>query len=77
MILYSRLPGQEDGNISFVAEEGAGVWAPTPEQIVSALRTWLVHPEKLAQAAANCRRIATPQASRQIAHLLGGMVGLE
>jgi 1,2-diacylglycerol 3-beta-galactosyltransferase len=28
MILYSRLPGQEDGNIHYVVDEGAGIWAP-------------------------------------------------
>lgn len=77
MILYSRLPGQEDGNISYVVEEGAGVWAPDPEQIVAVLRTWLEQPEKLAQASANCQRIARPQAARQIACLLGKMVRLD
>ncbi len=77
MILYSRLPGQEDGNIQYVVEEGAGVWAPEPEQIVDALRTWLESPEKLTQTSANCQRLARPQASHQIAHLLGEMVGLD
>ena len=33
MILYSRIPGQEDGNVSYVVDEGAGVWAPEPDQI--------------------------------------------
>ncbi len=28
MILYSRLPGQEDGNVTYVVSEGAGLWAP-------------------------------------------------
>lgn len=77
MILYSRLPGQEDGNISYVVEEGAGVWAPEPSRIVEALRTWLEQPDLHAQASANCQRIARPQAARQIAHLLGEMVGLD
>jgi 1,2-diacylglycerol 3-beta-galactosyltransferase len=30
MILYSRMPGQEDGNVSYVVNQGAGVWAPEP-----------------------------------------------
>ncbi len=38
MVLYSRLPGQEDGNVTFIASEGAGVWAPHPEEIVAALK---------------------------------------
>ena len=77
MILYSRLPGQEDGNISYVVQEGAGIWAPEPDQIVTAVRTWLEKPDQYAQAEANCRRIARPHAARQIARLLGEMVGLD
>ena len=76
MILYSRLPGQEDGNVSFVVSEGAGVWAPKPQEIVSSLKDWLDHPEKRLAAAENCRRVAHPQAARQIAHILAGWVGL-
>jgi 1,2-diacylglycerol 3-beta-galactosyltransferase len=76
MILYSRLPGQEDGNVVYVVSEGAGVWAPKPREIVSALKDWLEHPEKLTRAAENCRRVAHPQAARQIAHILADWAGL-
>jgi 1,2-diacylglycerol 3-beta-galactosyltransferase len=76
MILYSRLPGQEDGNVVFVVAEGAGVWAPKPREIVSVLQGWLANPEKLLRVAENCRRVAHPQASRQIAHILAGWAGL-
>jgi 1,2-diacylglycerol 3-beta-galactosyltransferase len=41
MALYSRLPGQEEGNIDYVCKNGAGVWAPHPECIVAALRNWV------------------------------------
>ncbi len=37
IIMYSRMPGQEDGNVTYVVDEGAGVWAPTPEEVVDAL----------------------------------------
>ena len=30
IILYAKLPGQEDGNVDFVVSEGVGVWAPEP-----------------------------------------------
>jgi 1,2-diacylglycerol 3-beta-galactosyltransferase len=76
MILYSRLPGQEDGNVVFVVSEGAGVWAPKPREIVSILQSWIESPEKRQKAAENCRRVAHPQASRQIAHILAYWVGL-
>lgn len=76
MVLYSRLPGQEDGNVAYVVSEGAGVWAPRPEKIVSALQTWIQNPDQRHQAAMACRRLARPKAARQIAHLLAEKVGV-
>jgi 1,2-diacylglycerol 3-beta-galactosyltransferase len=77
MILYSRLPGQEDGNVAFVRAKRVGVWAPKPEQIISTLSDWIEHPEKREAAAAACHKIAKPQAARQIAHILAAKAGLE
>jgi 1,2-diacylglycerol 3-beta-galactosyltransferase len=76
MILYSRLPGQEDGNISYVESEGAGVWAPNPEKIVATLRNWIKYPQEREHAAGACRRLANPQAARQIATILAEYVGI-
>jgi 1,2-diacylglycerol 3-beta-galactosyltransferase len=76
MVLYSRLPGQEDGNVTFVVSEGAGVWAPQPEEIVSALKTWINNPEQYEQAAMACQRLARPHAAREIAALLAEWVGV-
>jgi 1,2-diacylglycerol 3-beta-galactosyltransferase len=76
MILYSRLPGQEDGNVEFVVTEGAGVWAPKPREIVEVLQDWLKNPKKREAAAENCRRVAHPNAARTIAHILADWAGL-
>lgn len=76
MILYSKLPGQEDGNVTFVTQEGAGIWAPKPQLIVSSLREWVNDPKKRDQAAAVCRRLARPQAAHSIASILASQVGL-
>jgi 1,2-diacylglycerol 3-beta-galactosyltransferase len=70
MILYSRLPGQEDGNVSYVITEGAGLWAPDPESIVEGLAIWLKQPGLRQYAARACLRLARPQAARQIAQLI-------
>lgn len=74
MVLYSRLPGQEDGNISYITEHGAGIWAPETEQVVAAVREWLRQPEKLEQARRACQALARPRAAREIAHLLMGQI---
>lgn len=76
MILYSKLPGQEDGNVSYVTSEGAGIWAPEPERVVQALQNWVVHPETRNTAAQACRRLANPKAARLIARTLVERVGL-
>ncbi len=77
MILYSRLPGQEDGNVDYVVRHGAGLWAPEPAQVVAALRAWLQRPEEIRARRAACRRLARPEAARQIAALLGRQLGWE
>ena len=70
MILYSRLPGQEDGNVTFVASTGAGVWAPHTDELVYTLRRWLKNPAECEKAAKISRSLARPDAARQIARAL-------
>ncbi len=77
MILYSRLPGQEDGNVHYVVSHGAGIWAPRLTQVIAALEEWLEHPHKRNQASQACRKLARPQAAQQIAHFLASQIGVE
>jgi 1,2-diacylglycerol 3-beta-galactosyltransferase len=76
LVLYSRLPGQEEGNVTYVLEQNAGVWAPLPEQVVDTLSSWLHNPALLAQAADNSRRLGRPNSSRHIARLIAQRVGV-
>ena len=76
IILYAKLPGQEDGNVNFVVSEGAGVWAPEPMAVVRTLTRWVCRPYERKKVVRNCRRAARPDASRQIALILGKQVGL-
>ena len=34
IIMYSKIAGQEDGNVAYVEAEGAGVWAPKAADVV-------------------------------------------
>jgi 1,2-diacylglycerol 3-beta-galactosyltransferase len=70
IILYSYMPGQEDGNIDYVVNEGAGVWAPRPDLVVSALQNWFKHPDAVTSAVNACQRLAKPLAARQIARVI-------
>ncbi|HJS18238.1 MAG TPA: glycosyltransferase [Anaerolineales bacterium] len=77
IILYSKLPGQEDGNVTFVQEEGAGVWAPKPIDVVRALTRWISRPQERKKVIENCRRAGRPEAARTIAHMIGEKLGID
>jgi len=77
IILYSKLPGQEDGNVTFVEEEGAGVWAPKPHDVVRTLTRWISRPAERQQVIENCRRAGKPESARTIAHMIGEKLRLE
>src|SRR5512145_2772553 len=77
IILYSRLPGQEDGNVKYVMAEGAGVWAPSAHEVVNVLRDWLRHPERRQRGVQAVQGLARPEAARQIARILASWVGVQ
>lgn len=67
IILYTRMPGQEEGNVDYVVDKGAGVWAPTPEQVVKTLSDWVANPDVREKVAATSKSLARPDAAKQIA----------
>lgn len=76
LILYSRMPGQEDGNVSYVVTNGAGTWAPQPEQVVDTIYNWLNHPAQRERAARASLGLARPDSSRTIARSLALQLGI-
>ena len=76
IILYSKISGQEDGNVTFVEAEGAGVWAPKPQMVVRTLTRWLSKPAERQRVIENTRRIARPDAARHIARVIGQTLSL-
>jgi 1,2-diacylglycerol 3-beta-galactosyltransferase len=76
LIIYTRIPGQEDGNVTYVVSEGAGIWAPDPEKAAKVAGRWLDDPnERKRYAEASCR-LATPDATSKIAQLIVSLVGI-
>jgi 1,2-diacylglycerol 3-beta-galactosyltransferase len=71
IILYSKIAGQEDGNVDFVESVGAGVWAPKAQLVVRTLTRWISRPEERERVIENTRRAARPDAARRIAQILG------
>ncbi len=74
IILYTRMPGQEEGNVAYVVDKGAGVWAPTPTLVVNTLRDWVENPGRREAIAAVSKRLARPEAAKNIARRIIEMV---
>jgi 1,2-diacylglycerol 3-beta-galactosyltransferase len=68
LLLVSRVPGQEDGNIDYVVRSGAGTWEPNPTRAAERLREWLTpgNPQ-LTEMAGRARQLAEPEAASAIA----------
>lgn len=76
IILYSRLPGQEEGNVDYVVDNNVGVWAPEPDAMVTQLRYWFENQKAYERTRANCKALANPLAARQIAGEIALKLGL-
>lgn len=68
VILYDAIPGQETGNIDFVVQSNAGVYAPSARAVTEALSRWLAEgPAGLKRRSDNARRLGRPNAVWDIA----------
>jgi 1,2-diacylglycerol 3-beta-galactosyltransferase len=70
MILYSRVPGQEEGNVEFVCHTGAGYWAPKKADLVATLRYLVDDDDALRRAGAAAKHLSNPKAADMIAQLV-------
>ncbi len=68
MILSDAIPGQEDGNVTYITSHQAGVYARGPAKVARAVSQWLDQgPEFLRERAENARKLARPDAVWEIA----------
>ncbi len=74
LVLYTAVPGQEEGNITHVVNNGAGLWAPQPKIAASAVEYLIKHPNEREHMAAQSLALARPYASKEIALKLWGLV---
>ena len=71
LVLSGCVPGQEEGNIRYVCEQGLGIRAETPEDLLNALQECL-QPASLTveRIRANMARLQHPPAALHIAEIL-------
>jgi UDP-N-acetylglucosamine:LPS N-acetylglucosamine transferase len=77
LVLYTALPGQEEGNVAYVVENGAGIWAPIPRHAAQAVAHLLADSEARLAMAARSSALANPQATEEIARDLWSLAHRE
>ncbi len=73
MIIYEAIPGQETGNVEYIVENDAGIFAPSPSEVADTLTKWLAEgKERLAERAARSLALGRPEAVFEIADEVWG-----
>jgi 1,2-diacylglycerol 3-beta-galactosyltransferase len=68
LILNGAVPGQEEGNVHLVVENGAGVWAPDSSRVADLVERWTrADSDALERLAACSRALARPHAATAVA----------
>ena len=71
IMLIDVIPGQEEGNRDYVVQNGAGVMAAKPMQVLETLAHWMGDGGRgLGKAAANAHRIGRPTAAMDAAEMI-------
>ncbi len=75
LLLSGYLPGQEEGNVTFVEQAGVGVYRRTPQAVAEQVREWLSPGNHaLAEMKARARAEARPDAALEVAALLDELI---
>ena len=74
IVLYTALPGQEEGNITHVVNNGAGLWAPQPQLAADAVENLVNNRDLRENLAAQSLALARPYASSEIATKLWELI---
>jgi 1,2-diacylglycerol 3-beta-galactosyltransferase len=74
ILLYGYLPGQEEGNVGYVCDQGIGRLARTPAEVVSWLEACFFQPGShlLSEMRSNMARVQIPSAAFSIAEAILG-----
>jgi UDP-N-acetylglucosamine:LPS N-acetylglucosamine transferase len=67
VVIHDVLPGQEAGNLEYMLDHGAAVYAPMPSALVQTITALAADPARRQQLAACGARLARPNAARDIA----------
>ncbi|MEK7080741.1 MAG: glycosyltransferase [Patescibacteria group bacterium] len=67
MVINDFIPGQEEDNVKYIVERGAGIEAKNTRGAIKIINDLFVSPEKIAKMKENCKKIAKPGAAKELA----------
>jgi 1,2-diacylglycerol 3-beta-galactosyltransferase len=76
ILLYDAIPGQEEGNVTYVTNRGAGAWCPyLPSAVVKQLKLLLADPQRLNNMRQASAKLARPDSALDIARIVAHYAG--
>lgn len=73
ILLSGFIPGQEEGNVPFVVENGVGAYSESPEGIAGIVGSW-AGGDELERMAARARELGRPHAAYDIVDEIAGLM---
>jgi 1,2-diacylglycerol 3-beta-galactosyltransferase len=78
ILIYDAVPGQEEGNVDYVVNRGAGAWCPLlPSTVVKHLKLLLADPRRFESMRQASARLARPDSALEIARIVARIAGDE
>jgi 1,2-diacylglycerol 3-beta-galactosyltransferase len=76
VLLYDAVPGQEEGNVDYVVNRGAGAWCPLlPSAVVKQLKLLLADRKRLDNMRRASAQLAKPDSALDIARIVARYAG--
>lgn len=76
IVLSGYLPGQEQPNVKFVTDNGAGEFSRNPDTIAQIAVEWLGNPDKLRRRSETAKKMGRPNSTYDIVTEIGNIVNL-
>ena len=78
ILLSGFIPGQEEGNVPYVVDNGAGAFSTEPGEIARIVARWFgPQRDQLAVMAGQARAMGNPQATRHIVEEVAQLLGVK
>jgi len=70
MLFNDIIPGQEEDNVIYAVKQGVGIRTSGSKKSADSINMLLSHPEKLIRMKKNCKKIAKPNAAKELVEFI-------